>query len=322
MSENNSSKNNQLISVIVPVYNVDKYLHGCIDSLLAQTHKNIEIIIVNDGSTDNSGAICDQYASEHNNIKVFHKQNNGVSSTRNLGLANATGDYIAFLDSDDIVSPDMYESLLFLCKENNTKISACGIQIHHPTKTYDRYLPNENQVISNQTALEYTIRNNGFFPTPVNKLFSKSVVDNIRFDEDLHMSEDYLFLVEAILSCHGDIAYTKNMMYHYMKREGSASHGFTEKKLTALTALEKSCGLLAQLSNRLVNLQRAYIVLYIAGMKIDMSKSQKKTHRKLINRYTKKHIMPFLSTKDISTALKIKGMGAIAFPGLAKRLHS
>ena len=100
------------ISVIIPVYNVEQYLEKCLDSILNQTYKNIEIILVNDGSIDKSGLICDEYSRKYNNIKVFHKENGGVSSARNLGIDNATGQYLAFIDPDDYIDVNMYEILV------------------------------------------------------------------------------------------------------------------------------------------------------------------------------------------------------------------
>ena len=103
---------NDMVSIIVPIYNSEKYLHACLDSIVSQTYKNIEIILVNDGSIDKSGVICDEYSRKYNNIKVFHKENGGVSSARNLGIDNATGQYLAFVDPDDYIDANMYEILV------------------------------------------------------------------------------------------------------------------------------------------------------------------------------------------------------------------
>ena len=100
------------ISVIVPVYNTEKFLNNCIESILNQTHKNLEVIIIDDGSTDNSPAICDEYAKKDSRVKVIHKENGGVSSARNAGLDIASGEYIGFIDGDDVIEPDMYHFLL------------------------------------------------------------------------------------------------------------------------------------------------------------------------------------------------------------------
>ena len=115
-----------LISVIIPIYNVEKYLNKCIDSIINQTYKNLEIILVDDGSPDNCPQICDEYAKKDNRIKVIHKKNGGVSSARNVGLINSTGNYIGFIDPDDYIEPIMYEKLLKVLKESNTLVSMCG----------------------------------------------------------------------------------------------------------------------------------------------------------------------------------------------------
>ena len=116
-------KKNNLISIIVPIYNVEKYLKKCIDSIINQTYKNLEIILVDDGSPDNCGKICDEYAKKDNRIKVIHKENGGVSSARNVGVENATGEYIGFVDSDDYIEKDMYEVLINNLKKENADIS-------------------------------------------------------------------------------------------------------------------------------------------------------------------------------------------------------
>lgn len=110
---------NKLITVIVPVYNVAKYLEKCVKSIQDQTYKSLEIILVDDGSTDSSGAICDKYATEDSRIRVIHKPNGGLSSARNAGLDAATGDYVGFIDSDDYIAPDFYESLLKISDKSN-----------------------------------------------------------------------------------------------------------------------------------------------------------------------------------------------------------
>ena len=115
-------KNNPVVSVIIPVYNVEKYLEECIDSVLAQTYQNIEIILVDDGSTDSSGLICDRYAEKNTNISVIHQKNSGLSAARNSGLNKANGDYIYFLDSDDYISADAIEKLFSIAENDKSDI--------------------------------------------------------------------------------------------------------------------------------------------------------------------------------------------------------
>ena len=114
------------ISVIVPIYNVEQYLYQCIDSIIAQTYTNLEIILVDDGSTDSSGEICDKYASVDCRIVVIHKKNGGLSEARNAGINVATGDYIGFVDSDDYIFPDTYRGMIEACENNNCEIAVCA----------------------------------------------------------------------------------------------------------------------------------------------------------------------------------------------------
>ena len=115
-----------LISVIVPVYKAEAFLKKCTDSILSQSHREIELLLIDDGSPDNSGALCDAIAAEDTRVRVFHKENGGVSSARNLGLAHATGDYIAFVDSDDWLEPDTFSLLLSALTENGADSAGCG----------------------------------------------------------------------------------------------------------------------------------------------------------------------------------------------------
>ncbi len=127
----------KLISIIIPVYNVERYLRECIDSIIAQTYKNLEIILVDDGSSDKSGEICDEYSKKDSRIKVIHKKNGGLSDARNVALDIAKGDYIGFIDSDDYIEKDMFQILYNLAEEYNAEISSISF-----------YKMLENKVIS------------------------------------------------------------------------------------------------------------------------------------------------------------------------------
>ena len=118
----------QLVSIIVPIYNVEKYIKECIDSIINQTYKNLEIILVDDGSPDCCPKICDEYSKKDKRIKVIHKENGGLSSARNAGLDVAKGEYVSFIDSDDVVDEKFIETLYNLCIENNCDISECNFQ--------------------------------------------------------------------------------------------------------------------------------------------------------------------------------------------------
>lgn len=207
-----------LISVIVPVYNVEPYLVQCLDSIIAQTYTNLEIILVDDGSPDNCPAICDSYANSDHRIKVIHKKNGGLSSARNTGLEIATGEYIGYIDSDDYIAPDMYEKMLRLISaDGQTGAVACMYMT----------LKRERVVEWNTAALK-TLRkpssemfdeaiNPSYGVTVWNKLYRRSVIKDILFYEGLN-AEDNLYHYQVCLALERqgmDMAFLPDKLYYY-----------------------------------------------------------------------------------------------------------
>lgn len=181
-----------MISIIVPVYRVEQYLVKCVESLLGQTYRETEIILVDDGSPDQCGAICDGYAARDSRIRVIHQPNGGVSSARNAGLAAASGEYIGFVDPDDWVQPDMYERMLEEMTARQADLVICGYQYHHEDGSVDEtrlYPERDTEVIDRKELLKRF----GDMPPTVrhvtwNKLFRRSLLRELRFDERLHIS--------------------------------------------------------------------------------------------------------------------------------------
>ncbi len=208
-----------LISVIIPVYNVESYLHRCVDSVLSQTLDNIEVILIDDGSNDRSGKICDEYASRDDRVIVIHKKNGGVSSARNAGLRIASGDYIGFVDADDYIDIDMYEYLYFLAEQYEVDIVQCGM-----FETYtDRVVAQEKSVFkicSSNQALRESLKSEITSFHIFNKLFRRNVLVDLRFVR-LRMSEDAVFIIEAELRA-SSVLFTNVQKYHYIHRLGSA----------------------------------------------------------------------------------------------------
>jgi len=122
------------ISIVVPVYNVEQYLEKCVNSIINQTYKNLEIILIDDGATDSSGKLCDELAKIDNRIKVYHKENGGLSDARNYGVERATGDYIGFVDSDDCIDSEMYEKLYEAIRKENVDVAECNLKIIYPDR--------------------------------------------------------------------------------------------------------------------------------------------------------------------------------------------
>lgn len=188
------------VSVIVPVYNAEKYLHRCVDSILGQTFTDFELLLVDDGSTDGSAAICDEYANLNSRVRVFHKPNGGVSSARNLGLDYAKGEWIAFIDSDDWVSADYLKNLM-----GNSE----GVDLvfnyatrHDEDKVYAEEYPNQ---LINSTELYIPLRDNDLIwhTSPWSKLFNRNLIEKIglRFPLNMHIGEDAVFLFTYMFSC-------------------------------------------------------------------------------------------------------------------------
>lgn len=187
-----------LISVIIPVYNVEKYLHRCLDSVIAQTYQNLEIICVDDGSVDESGKICDQYAVRDARIKVIHQENQGLSAARNRGLDAAEGEYIAFVDSDDYILEDMYKKMLD--KLLNYNVDLCVCQWQYEFSDGRQVVKRKNidpTIYGRKASLEFARflymgnYENGVVVAAWNKLYRRALLDKIRFEGRIHEDEAF-----------------------------------------------------------------------------------------------------------------------------------
>ena len=229
--------NNPKISVIVPVYKVEKYLDKCVESIVNQTYKNLEIILVDDGSPDNCPAMCDAWAEKDSRIRVIHKANGGVSSARNVGLDVATGEYIGFVDSDDWIESNMYETLLNNAVRHCAQISKC---------TFDRcYEIQTNASLKNDLLKCYfgkdSIMNNLLSGSDCVNIFcsiySADMLKNIRFDNKLRIAEDFLFSYHV--SCAASVKVISDLpLYHYFYNDVSVTNeGSADKWMDNLKVL-------------------------------------------------------------------------------------
>jgi len=216
------------ISIIIPVYNTEKYLSKCLDSIIFQTYNNLEIILVDDGSPDNCGNICDEYAKKDERVKVIHRKNGGVSSARNEGLRNATGEYISFIDSDDWIELDMYESMIKKIKEKNVDAVRCSYTREYKEKQeIVEHLYKEDiiidLVIDRVKFLESLISGKIHAYLPLLLIKKGSIPKNLRFNTSVAMREDLIWLVE--LSCIWNSIYIYNKeFYHYYQNTTSATN--------------------------------------------------------------------------------------------------
>lgn len=206
-----------MISVIVPVYNRKETLERCVQSLLKQTFPDLEIILVDDGSTDGSGTVCNALSREDLRIRVIHKENGGVSSARNAGIEAAKGEYLMFTDSDDYAEPEMAEKLLEGIKGNDNDIAICGFHHHYQGRDIVR-IPNVPGQSGEENFL--SLYGQGFMNMPWNKLYRRELAG--RFDESLSLGEDLLFNLDYLRRTDG-IAVVKEALCHYMQDDTGAS---------------------------------------------------------------------------------------------------
>lgn len=239
-----------LISVIVPVYNVEKYLSQCINSILNQTIKNLEIILVDDGSLDNSGKICDEFSEKDNRIIVIHKENNGLSSARNAGLKVAKGNYIGFVDSDDWLDENMYEILLELIKDHSSDISCCNF--FRTADSEEKIPPITNESIQSFNNIEGL---NNFYTdlytqTVVawNKLYSRELFDDVTYPVGkIHEDEGttYKLFYKA-----KKITYTNRPLYYYRTTPNSITTSkFNKKRLAIIDVYEEKIKFIKGINN-------------------------------------------------------------------------
>ena len=209
-----------LISVIVPVYNVEAYLNRCISSILNQSYNNLEVILVNDGSTDESGEICNKYASIDTRVKVIHKENGGLSDARNKGLECFSGNFITFIDSDDFVHIKYIETLYNICKKSDLKVAICNY-LKTSESTINNVLKNEDiSTISSREALSHKDGEwNTMMITAWGKLFHKSLWNELRFPKGM-LYEDSATIYKAIYAAE-EVAYTLEPLYYYYFNENS-----------------------------------------------------------------------------------------------------
>lgn len=251
INENKINKEYPKISIIVPIYRAEKELPRCIESIINQTYKNLEIILINDGSPDRCGDICERYSIQDNRIIVINKLNGGVSSARNAGLDIATGEYIGFIDADDWVEPEYVEFLYKLAAKSSADISICGHYVHLAEDNIIERNKVINEMLTPDEAIYYAIRGTYFDGYVWNKLFARHLFFQnnirIRFDEKLHICED-LYLVCCCIATANNIVYSPKPFYHYMIRPDSATNLYSEKVITKLEAYSNIIQLLEQVS--------------------------------------------------------------------------
>lgn len=240
-----------LVSVIVPVYNVEKYLSICIKSIIGQTYSNLQIILIDDGSPDKSADICDDWSKKDSRITVIHKKNGGLSDARNVGIAHAKGDYVCFVDSDDILAPDYISSLYNAIIKFNVKLSVCDIQCFRDNEINKFVVKEHNiHVFTSEQALADIIHGGKEIRAiACNKMYGKEILQNECFVYGKHHEDE--FFTYRIIDKTEKIAYVDAPLYFYRQHEGSIMSTFTIKRLDALEAYLERMQLLKEKYPRL-----------------------------------------------------------------------
>lgn len=248
-SVNGAKADDVLVSVIVPVYNVATYLRRCLDSLLAQTHGNCEFIVIDDGSTDESPQICDQYAARDGRVRVVHKQNGGLSSARNAGLDMARGSYYAFVDSDDYVEPKYVENLLRAILESEAKLAMCSVVCEdregHPV-ALPYFIALDDDVHTRHDCMAMSCDNTAMI-VAWNKLYEANLWSSLRFPEgEIH--EDELVFHYVLKQCES-IVFVSDGLYHYVSNDKSIMHAkYSSRNLSRIRALSERIAVLRDLA--------------------------------------------------------------------------
>lgn len=310
-----------MISVIVPIYNIQDYLEECIKDILNQTFIDFELILVDDGSKDNSGKICDEYALKDERIRVFHKENGGVSSTRNLGLSVAQGEYIAFVDGDDKIENDYLEKLYEGIKDSDADVCLCKFDSFCDGKFYPKaenylktYINNKNNDDYFQSFLKYYLApcvknaNSCQMGTVWRMLFKKEKFTH-KFNEKVSMAEDLLFVLNNFANVN-KINVLQEVLYHYRVNNSSAMHKYRkdyyESQKAFLAEFEQFLLRLnltdKKMVDRVIVAQKALYVSFLFGNEIRYKKSNP-NFKKDISNYKKQEVYSYLT---LSNFLKIK----------------
>lgn len=252
---------NPKISVIVPVYNVEPYLRCCLDSIVNQTYKNLEIILVDDGSPDNSGAICDEYASQDARITVIHKENGGLSAARNSGIEHAEGEFLCFIDADDMVHYSFVEVLHNACVRTGAKISVCNFCVAPQFLECTQTVP--SVYTSKQISMKLCTDSTGTLSVTWNKLYASALFREIKFPVG-RIHEDDATTYRLFWEC-TNCAVVSDVLYFYRQRENSiVNSDFSEKRMDAAIAyLERADFYVRHNENQMADLTKAVCCYFL-----------------------------------------------------------
>ncbi|MBP0051151.1 glycosyltransferase family 2 protein [Anaerostipes hadrus] len=311
----------KLVSVIIPAYNIEDYIGRCLDSIISQTYKNLEIIVVDDGSRDHTGEILDNYAKKDRRIKVIHKENGGVSSARNKGIEVAEGDYIGFIDGDDLIEPEMYKILVDLLEEENADIAHCGYQMVFPDRVDYYHNTGKKKIQTTEEGLKDLLSGEIIEPGLVNKLYKKELIKNCRLDETVKINEDLLMNYQLFKLSQKSVYYDITP-YSYMIRSSSATGANSlitkrEDSLRVLNQIKDDC-----INNNLLpTIYKRYIYLLMAICRDDLKDRLYMEYQKKQRKKLKKELKTDIFKSCIPKKLKYMSLFSCYLPHIMKIIY-
>ena len=310
------------ISVIVPVYNVEQYLERCVDSIINQTYTNLEIILVNDGSTDNSGKLCDELAKKDERIRVIHKENGGLSDARNRGIDESESDLVGFIDSDDYIDSDMYEVLLKNLNDTDADLSMCALYDVYNNTPEAQVTNKETWKLSSEQAIKMVMEAKILSVTAVNKLYRKSLFTDLKFEVG-KIAEDAFIMIKLLDKCEKIVA-TNEKKYYYVHRENSiTTQKFSTKLLNVIEAYEQNSNIILEKYPKLKDVAQTrmnWAYFYVLDrLLLDDNYNDKELENKLIS-YLKNHRKDILNDPLFTKGRKIGFIALLLSRNLYRKL--
>lgn len=304
------------VSIIIPVYNSEQYLTECLDSVVSQTYDNINLTLIDDGSSDASGKICDGFASSDPRIRVIHTENKGVSEARNTGISESNGDYVCFIDSDDRVAPDYIEYLLNLLEENNADISVCQ------REDARRKLKETKTLTDNQSCMNAFVKTGEIDSVVWGKLYKRHLFDGVFFPAGKRYEDE--FTIYKLIAKTNRIVIGSEPKYHYRKNENSfMNRSFSEKDFEWMAAMEEQKAFIAQNYPELISSANARIIYSVnkCAEKMSAAGTYHEDMLKEMQRLYRAYEMDFLKGKSSFSAKAFSVAATINLRAAMKLLH-
>ena len=314
------------LTIIVPVYNAEKYIEDCVESILAQSFKDFELILVDDESSDNSGEICDRYQRKDTRVRVIHQKNKGVSGARNAGLDISKGDYIAFVDSDDFLDGEIYEKLFDGLLKSNADMAVCGfkrvsseeafynIDRSNNVAEYQEYVFSKEECVKSLFSLNDIVDVAAW-----NKLYKKSIFENVRYPEG-RIYEDTYLIMDIILKCN-TVYITTEELYNYRNTPGSITNTVDKRDKDYLFSLNRVCSIYYNFYPQYLNqveAQKCKFEFVVLGKIFLSSKPEELKYKSELISILNKKIRFVLSRPEVSITRKISAIALRIHPHLFK----